>query len=222
MSEIRFGLFSIYFLSFSDEMMTSLVYCVRTASTAPWSRPTRMPETTTRLRNVSTITPIMSPVVHKLALRRASLRTTGLIIGVMVLTFLNLVVVSGILVGLLQGAVDAVRTQYTSDVIISSLSDKKYIENSPNLISLIDTLPQVSVYTARYREAGVLEANYKTRKETDKPNTASAVLVGINPVSEQSVTGIAGSIVEGEFLSPGDYDKVVIGGELLKQYFPAA
>ena len=154
------------------------------------------------------------------ALRRASLWTTGLIIGVMVLTFLNLVVVSGILVGLLQGAVDAVRTQYTSDVIISSLSDKKYIENSPNLISLIDTLPQVSVYTARYREAGVLEANYKTRKETDKPNTASAVLVGINPVSEQAVTGIAGSIVEGEFLSPGDYDKVVVGGYLLKQYFP--
>jgi len=154
------------------------------------------------------------------ALRRASLWTTGLIIGVMVLTFLNLVVVSGILVGLLQGAVDAVRTQYTSDVIISSLNDKKYIENSPNLISLIESLPQVGTYTARYREAGVLEANYKTRKETDKPNTASAVLVGINPVKEQAVTGIAGSIIEGEFISPGDYDKIVVGGYLLKQYFP--
>jgi len=154
------------------------------------------------------------------ALRRASLWTTGLIIGVMVLTFLNLVVVSGILVGLLQGAVDAVRTQYTSDVIVSSLNDKKYIENSPNLISIIESLPQVGMYTARYREAGVLEANYKTRKETDKSNTASAVLVGINPVKEQAVTGIAGSIIEGEFLSPGDYDKVVVGGYLLKQYFP--
>ena len=154
------------------------------------------------------------------ALRRASLWTTGLIIGVMVLTFLNLVVVSGILVGLLQGAVDAVRTQYTSDVIISSLNDKKYIENSPNLISLIESLPQVGTYTARYREAGVLEANYKTRKETDKPNTASAVLVGINPAKEQAVTGIAGSIIEGEFISPGDYDKIVVGGYLLKQYFP--
>ena len=154
------------------------------------------------------------------ALRRASLWTTGLIIGVMVLTFLNLVVVSGILVGLLQGAVDAVRTQYTSDVIISSLNDKKYIENSPNLISLIESLPQVGTYTARYREAGVLEANYKTRKETDKPNTASAVLVGINPAKEQAVTGIAGSIIEGEFISPGDYDKIVVGGYLLKQCFP--
>lgn len=154
------------------------------------------------------------------ALRRASLWTTGLIIGVMVLTFLNLVVVSGILVGLLQGAVDAVRTQYTSDVIVSTLDDKKYIENSPNLLALINTMPEVAVYTARYREAGTLEANYKTRKETDKPNTANAVLVGINPVAEQAVTGIAGSLVEGEFLAPGDYDQVVVGGYLLKQYFP--
>ncbi len=154
------------------------------------------------------------------ALRRASLWTTGLIIGVMVLTFLNLVVVSGILVGLLQGAVDAVRTQYTSDVIVSTLDDKKYIENSPNLLALIDTMPEVAVYTARYREAGTLEANYKTRKETDKPNTANAVLVGINPVAEQAVTGIAANLVEGEFLAPGDYDQVVVGGYLLKQYFP--
>ena len=154
------------------------------------------------------------------ALRRASLWTTGLIIGVMVLTFLNLVVVSGILVGLLQGAVVAVRTQYTSDVIISSLNDKKYIENSPNLISLINTLPEVSSYSARYREGGTVEANYKTRKETDKPNTANAVMVGIDPLKEESVTGIARNIIEGSFLTPDDYDKVVIGGYLLKQYFP--
>jgi len=154
------------------------------------------------------------------ALRRASLWTTGLIIGVMVLTFLNLVVVSGILVGLLEGAVVAVRTQYTSDVIISSLNDKKYIENSPNLLLLISTLPEVRAYTARYRQAGVVEANYKTRKDTDKPNTANAMMVGINPAKEDSVTGIGGSIVEGSFLTPDDYDKVVIGGYLLKQYFP--
>lgn len=154
------------------------------------------------------------------ALRRASLWTTGLIVGVMVLTFLNLVVVSGILVGLLEGAVVAVRTQYTSDVIVSSPDDKKYIENSPNLLALIDTIPGIADYTARYREGGVLEANYKTRKETDKPNTANAVLVGINPGAEDRVTGLAQFIVEGEYLSPGDYDKVVVGGYLLKQYFP--
>jgi putative ABC transport system permease protein len=154
------------------------------------------------------------------ALRRASLWTTGLIIGVMVLTFLNLVVVSGILVGLLQGAIVAVRTQYTSDVIVSSLDDKKYIENSPNLLALIGTLPSVDAYTARYREGGTLEANYKTRRETDKPNTATAILVGIDPEREDAVSGLSSRIIEGQFIAPGDYDQVVVGAYLLKQYFP--
>ncbi len=153
-------------------------------------------------------------------IRRASLWTTGLIIFIMILTFLNLVVVSGILVGLLQGAVDAVRTKYTSDVIISTLDDKTYIDNSQNILGIIEMLEEVDVYSARYRESGTVEANYKTRKESDKANIAGAQVVGIDPAAENAVTGIGGDLIEGEFLVPGDYDKVVIGNYLLKQYFP--
>lgn len=153
-------------------------------------------------------------------IRRASLWTTILIIFVMVFTFLNLVVVSGILVGLLQGAIDATRELYTSDIIISAPTDKKYIENSPSLIALVKTLPQIEAVTPRFRESGLLEANYKTRKETDKPNTAGAQLVGIDPRAENAVTGIGAYMAEGEFLVPGDYDKIVVGNYLLKQYLP--
>lgn len=154
------------------------------------------------------------------AIRRASPWTTSLIIFVMILTFLNLVVISGILVGLLQGAVDAVRTRYTSDVIVSTLSDKSYIEGSQNILTLIKSFPEVEAVTARYRESGILEANYKTRKETDKPNTAPAQLVGVNPVEENAVTGVKDDIVEGSFLTPNDYDQIVLGNYLLKQYLP--
>ena len=154
------------------------------------------------------------------ALRRASLWTTSLIVFVMILTFLNLVVVSGILVGLIQGSIDQVRTKYTSDVIVSTLNDKKYIENSAGIIELIETMPEVESVTPRYREGGTLEANYKTRKDTDKPNTAPGQLVGVDPLAENAVTGIAADIIEGSFLSPGDYDKVVLGHYLLKQYVP--
>jgi len=154
------------------------------------------------------------------ALRRASLWTTSLIVFVMILTFLNLVVVSGILVGLIQGSIDQVRTKYTSDVIVSTLNDKKYIENSAGIIELIETMPEVESVTPRYREGGTLEANYKTRKDTDKPNTAPGQLVGVDPLAENAVTGIAADIIEGSFLSTGDYDKVVLGHYLLKQYVP--
>jgi len=152
------------------------------------------------------------------ALKRASLWTTSLIVFVMVLTFLNLVVISGILVGLLQGAVDAVRTEYTSDVIVSTLSDKSYIENSGNLIALTKDLLGVERVTARYIEPSRLEAGYQTRKESDKPDTANALVVGIDPEEEDAISGISKDIIEGEFLEAGDYDKIVLGNYLLKQY----
>ena len=155
-------------------------------------------------------------------LRRASLWTTGLIVFVMVLTFLNLVVVSGILVGLIQGSIDAERTQYTSDVIISKPADKKYIENSPNIIALVRALPQVAAASPRYTDGAVFEANYKTRKENDKPNTAAGQVVGIDPVAEDAVTHLSSHIVEGSYLRPGDYDQAVIGDYLLKQYVPVS
>lgn len=139
---------------------------------------------------------------------------------VMVLTFLNLVVVSGILVGLIQGSVEAARTQYTSDVIISTLPDKAYIENSPNIIALLRSLPEVESLSSRFLEGVTLEANYKTRRETDKPNIAGANVIGINPEAEDIVTGLANSIKEGSYLSSGDFDQVIIGQYLLRQYLP--
>ncbi len=153
-------------------------------------------------------------------LRRASLWTTSLIIFIMVLTFLNLVVVSGVLVGLLQGSINEHRTEYTGDVVVSTLTDKSYIDNSPNIISLISTLPEVDSFSARYRDGAKLEANYKTRKENDKPNIASAQITGIDPAKEDKVSGLASRVKYGSFLEQSDYDKVLLGKYLLSQYVP--
>ncbi len=153
-------------------------------------------------------------------IRRASLWTTSLIIFIMILTFLNLVVVSGVLVGLIQGSVNQHRTQYTSDVIVSNLNEKSYIENSPGVIAMIRSLPEVEALSSRYRAGGLLEANYKSRKETDKPNTASAQIMGIDPEAEDNVTHLSKHIIDGEYLKPTDYDQVIIGNFLLKQYVP--
>lgn len=157
----------------------------------------------------------------KRQIKRSNPWTTTLIIFVMLFTFINLVVVSGILVGLIQGAVDEVKKYYTSDVIVSTLPDKSYIENSPEVLSIIESLPQVENYSARYLSGATLEANYKTRTDlTEKPNTAAASVVGIDPVAEEQVTNLSKFIVEGEYLSPGDYDQVLLGAYLDKKYLP--
>ncbi len=143
-----------------------------------------------------------------------------MIVFVMVLTFLNLVVVSGILVGLIEGSISAWHKQYTGDIIISSLVNKEYIENSPNIVNLVRALPEVKNVSVRYNKGVILEANYQTKKTNDKPNTASAQLIGINPQAEDELTGLASHMIEGSYLTAGDYDKVLVGNFLLKRFVP--
>ncbi len=154
-------------------------------------------------------------------IKRSSKWTTSLIIFVMVLTFLNLVIVSGILVGLLQGAIDAVKSQYTQDVIISNLTTKSYIEHTNEIEALIKSLPQVDKYAIRYLKGASFEANYKTKTNpTEKPNAASANVAGIDPVAEDQISGLSKYVIEGEYLEPGDYDKILLGSYLDKKYLP--
>lgn len=152
-------------------------------------------------------------------IRRSTLWSTLLIIAVMTLTFLNLVVVSGILVGLPVGAVKVLRERYTSDVLISTLREKTYIEQTPTIIETVKTLPHILAVSSRFVAPATIESNYKTRTRTsDLPEEAGTQLVGINPVQEHAVTGLADLLIEGEYLDATDFDQVVLGSLLLDQY----
>jgi ABC-type lipoprotein release transport system permease subunit len=152
-------------------------------------------------------------------LRRTNPWTTVLIVFVMVLTFLNLTVISGILVGLIEGSVQQNKNSYTGDIIISTLDQKKYIENSPYVISVVKNNSDIKYSSVRYISGGSIEANYKLKtSDKDKVESATAFIAGVNPDDEQSVTNIYKSLVEGNFLVEGDYDKIVVGSDLLKKY----
>ena len=109
----------------------------------------------------------------------------------MILTFLNLVVVSGLLVGLIEGAVFATRTHYTGDLLISSLKEKDYVENSQNILNNLELINGVEHVSARYITNGIVESNYKERTNfNEKPETVSTIIAGIDPKNEDSVTKI--------------------------------
>jgi ABC-type lipoprotein release transport system permease subunit len=153
--------------------------------------------------------------------KRANIWTTLLIVTVMVLTFLNLIVVSGILVGLIQSSVDANKKHYTSDIIISTPLKKDYIERSSEIISVLESHPAVDKISARYLQSATIEANYKNRVDfNDKVDMAGALVSGIDPAKEDALTGISKFMMEGRFLLPSDTDAVVIGADLLAKYTP--
>ncbi len=151
-------------------------------------------------------------------IQRANIWTTLLIIFIMMLTFLNLVAVSGILVGLIEGSVRANRDQNTGDVFLSTLVGKEYIEESQTVLSTVATIPGIKNYSARYTQGVSVEANYRTRRDPQEVrDTAGSAVVGIDPVAENAVTKLSNYVVEGEYLQPGD-ENILIGSNLLVEY----
>ena len=151
--------------------------------------------------------------------RRSNPWTNILIVSIMTLTFLNLVVVSGILVGLIEGAVEGIKSHYLGDIFISNLENKTYTEQSQNIISAARNLPGVKFVTARYIESGTIEANYKNKlRQTDMDDSVGASIAGIDPRNEEAVTQLSSLVIKGEFIEENDFDKVVVGAMLLSQY----
>jgi len=154
-------------------------------------------------------------------IKRANIWTTMLIIFVLMVTFLNLVVVSGVLIGLVEGAVVAQKEHYTGDVIISHLRQKNYIEKSQEIVNYLYSLPEVDRVSTRYIQGGNIQANYKNKgKQTDITDTASALIAGISPSEEDAVTGLSRSVFDGSYLDESDFDKVLVGASLLYKYTP--
>ena len=155
-------------------------------------------------------------------LRRASIWTTLLIVFIMMLTFLNMVVVSGVLVGLIDGGNIANRNQYTGNVIITKLSGNPYIENTQNILKTIATIPGVAKLNERYIAGGQFEANYQTRRDFNaERDTIGTSLVGIDSIQEDTVTELSRYVIEGEYLDEKESGYILIGSNMLRRFSSA-
>jgi len=153
--------------------------------------------------------------------RRTNFWANSLIVTIMVLTFLNLIVVSGILVGLIEGAVQAINKHYLGDIFISNLKEKHYIERTSSLVSAIEGLTGVENYSVRYIEGGVIQADFKTaRKASEKNDEIATLMAGIDPEKENQVSDLKGKLLRGNYLEENDFDQILLGALLLKEYLP--
>jgi ABC-type lipoprotein release transport system permease subunit len=152
-------------------------------------------------------------------LQRASRWTTTLIVFVMMITFLNLVAVSGILVGLIVGSERAFERSATGNLTLSTLDGEDFILQADVIANILEHTPGVQAYSIRYAGAGTITADYRSRqKPTDEPDETTARLTGIDPRREASVTNLADSIVEGDYFFPDDTNALLIGSLNIKRY----
>ncbi len=146
---------------------------------------------------------------------------SALTILLITLTFVNLVIVGGVLVGLIESSSLANRVRYSSDILLTPPASKAYIEQTPAVLSLIDRTEGVVKYVTRYAEPATVTAGYKTQlNPKDTPDYARAIIAGIDPVRENDLTGIADKVVEGRFLKPNEFGAILLGSNLLYKYIP--
>ena len=149
---------------------------------------------------------------------RTSKWTTGLIVFIMMLTFLNLVATSGFLVGIVEGASRAFKEQWTGDLFITNRNEKQYIERSSDIINALSSFPQIQSFTTRTVAGAKIEANWQEKRKEEDANIVSNQIAGIDPLKEEATTHLSREVVEGEWLTPGDSRGIVLGSAYLQKY----
>jgi len=152
-------------------------------------------------------------------IKRSGKGTTALIIFIMTLTFLNLVVVSGLLMGLISGSFVQFRESYSGEVIITAADGRDYIENSPALVSFLENHPKVEAISPRYGVgATILGTLNRLPGKNERPNQLTMRVTGIDIEREEEVTHFSRFLQYGEHLRTGEEGYMLIGANLLKKY----
>lgn len=152
-------------------------------------------------------------------IQRASIWTTILIVFVMMLTFLNLIAVSGILVGLIEGSERAVQKNSLGDIVFTVKDAEDHILETQSVIKTLETFSEIEKYSVRYKGNGQLEANYKERRDlSGDRDVVAGVVTGIDPVQENAMTDLAATLIEGEYLDPSEEGHILVGAYFIKRY----
>jgi putative ABC transport system permease protein len=149
---------------------------------------------------------------------RSSRYATGLIVFIMMLTFLNLVATSGFLVGIIEGSSRAFKREWTGDLFVTNRNEKDYIERTTDIVSMLRSFPQIEHYSTRVLAGAKIEANWWEKRKEEDANVVSNQIVGINPDEEDETTHLSQNIVEGEWLRNDDPRGIVLGSGYLAKY----
>ena len=156
-------------------------------------------------------------------IRSSSIWTTSLIILVMVITFLNILVIGGLLEGIIVGSIEGLRNKALGDVYLSTKENKDVIERTQQIISKLESSGLVESYSARH-SAGIeiiAEADLRSVvNENEKRKTVSTAVLGVDPQAEKETTRFDKSVLEGSYFSPKSKKEILIGSGLIKRYSP--
>lgn len=144
--------------------------------------------------------------------------TLALLIFILLLSFFNMMFISGILQGFVELIPQMTIDQLSSHITVSPQEKpqvKQFILNQANLRTQIDAIPGVVATTRRYNLAGSLSFD---KDKSGQAKSLSAGIVGIDPLDDAKVMVFKDLIRYGQFLTDNDTDKIIISSALAGGY----
>lgn len=138
-------------------------------------------------------------------LRRGRKWTLALTIFMMSVAFVNLIFISSLFTGIIDGANKQIIQTMTGNIYISPPDGSDTIIDSDNALKEIKSIAGVAGASAQFQ----LPARLKYGNIT-----GNWQILAIDPQDEKSVTNIVDKIIEGSYLEAEDTDKILIGRQI--------
>lgn len=146
------------------------------------------------------------------SIRRGNKGTLAMTILIMTLAFINLVFISSIFLGIIHAMNVQSIDNIFGNIVIEPGEDNTYIEQVSKIKNSIENLPGVTGFSAHYISNSII--SYDANKDGKDVKYGSWVVKSVNVNDETKTTDIYKSMVEGEYLSRLDRDKIIIGKDI--------
>ena len=134
--------------------------------------------------------------------RRGKKWTLLLTIFMMTIAFVNLIFISSLFNGIIDGTNKQIINTLTGNIYITPSDGQETIENKDDVLLKIRSIAQVTGVSAQTNVFGQIKYN---------EFSGSWQILAINPDDEKQVTNISENIIDGKYLDKDDLDQILIG-----------
>jgi len=138
-----------------------------------------------------------------------------LIILVMSFSFVNLILTSSILSGVMNTLDEQQVDTLFANIVIDPEEDKYYLDHVEQIENKIEQIPGVVGVSAHLNSNAFIENKWSEKESpSDRGISGNWTVIGISPEKEANVTTIHEHIIEGSYLEESDRDEIVLGVEI--------
>lgn len=138
-----------------------------------------------------------------------------MLVLVMAFSFINVIFASSILRGVMVTMDEQQVNTLRGNVVICPEDTDYYLDHVSHVVSMASQVPGVVAASPHLNDAAFMEYQWKEKlSPSDKGDSGTWQVIGVDPDRERQVTTIPDSVIAGSYLDEGDRDSIVLGVEI--------